>query len=1158
MREPFAAASAAAAVSNMSEGKVNTEGLDPWEAIQLKTFLNWANSFIMMNNPDLKIFDPRTELADGLRLIALMESLTGESLGRFHKKPKMKVHMVENLNLALKVVNEACKNKKIGLFYSAKNMIEGNLKLIMGMFWVCISKFMIDFIKEDDKNARDALLLWCQKKTASYDNVSIKDYRSEDFQNGMAFCALLHKHNPKGIDYASLSPANKIDNLELAMDTANRDYGIPKLIDVEDLRESPETAYLDEKTLMTYLSFLWKQFASSKKVERVMGHVSKICRKERVNRQLMQDYQSRASNLLDWMKKQKEQFRNHNFGTDESEVTSCLTNLLTFKKNERPTKAAEKGDLETSLAYLQAKLLTEGRPCFNIPSGISSQEISEKWADMCKRETKYEDEITVTMVILRQANQVISGIMSHAKHYKGWINNLLSSDYFTKTSGSESLSQADAACTQHELYEDSYEKYRLKLGMLQKNLDNVTKYTRGIRPTSLSDGQATLQDLESEFGKLRSSLSSRKAALQADLLNQRALDAQRLEFAKRAEEFTSWVDDTKDELSTTITCGSVAEVEELMSLLEAKNEEISGKWFEIDALAALNDQSCGSEDSVNPYTRFTVSELDAMLHEVLEIANNRSELLEEEIKQQQGYDDMRASYATKADEYMGWAEGIKRQVATSDNETDSAEKELGLLNSLLEELDISGRDRMQASQDAYDAIAEKGIQLTSGIRDEKEESKRVYTPGEVAAEHELVGRIIREKSELIQEDIAAKNKSVIPDDVMAELEEVFHVFDKDNDAKLIESEFKACLQTLDMDYDELVEKNPEVQTMAKNSINMEQFIELLGTIFKEQDTYEYSLECFKTIADGKDTITAADLNNADLDPEDVDFLEDLMSSMSKNEKGARRRSLTGAPMLDYNQFLQEVYLGKASAAAEEEARVKAEQDAEEQRKIDEEEDRREKEREQREEAERIEREKLEAEERKAREEAEEAARKAAEEARKAAEEAKRKAEEAKKAAEEEEKKRKEEEEARIAAEEERKRKEEEAKELQRLQKEREAEAERKKQELRMQKRKEGKSGFLFKKGGTKSSSVFSRANWNQRWFAVGEEGVLRYYKDQECKDLKGEIALSECKAFRLGNHRERLNCVLFKLKNGETFFMSAETESEAIVWLNVVKLYVDE
>ena len=353
-----------------ADGKVNTEGLDPWKAIQLKTFLNWANSFIQTSSPELKILDPKTELADGLRLIILMENLTGEKLGRFHKKPKMKIHMVENLNLALKVVNEACKNKKIGLMYSAKDMFEGNIKLFMGMLWVCISKFIIDFIKEDDKNARDALLLWCQKKTASYDNVTIKDYRSEDFQNGMAFCALLHKHNSKSIDFASLSPANKVDNLELALEVANRDYGIPKLIDVDDLRESPETAYLDEKTLMTYLSFLWKQFASSKKVERVMGHVSKICRKERVNRQLMQGYEGRAQKLLDWMKKQKEQYRNFSFGSTEDVVKQCQQTLLAFKKNEKPTKAAEKGDLETSLAYLQTKLLTEGRPAYNIPSGI--------------------------------------------------------------------------------------------------------------------------------------------------------------------------------------------------------------------------------------------------------------------------------------------------------------------------------------------------------------------------------------------------------------------------------------------------------------------------------------------------------------------------------------------------------------------------------------------------------------------------------------------------------------------------------------------------------------------------------------------------------------------------------------------------------------------
>ena len=227
------------------------------------------------------------------------------------------------------------------------------------------------------------------------------------------------------------------------------------------------------------------------------------------------------------------------------------------------------------------------------------------------------------------------------------------------------------------------------------------------------------------------------------------------------------MEDTKDELSTTITCGSIDEVNELLQLLEAKNEEISGKWFEIDALAALNDQSCGSEDSVNPYTRFTVTELDSMLHEVLEIANTRGELLELETKTQTGYDGLRATYSTVATEYMDWAEGIKRQVATSDNETETAEAELELLNKLLADLDLSGREKVQAVDDSYDVITEQGISLTSGGSD-----SRLFTPAEISAEHELVGRIIREKSELIQEDIASKNKSVVPDDVLAELEEV--------------------------------------------------------------------------------------------------------------------------------------------------------------------------------------------------------------------------------------------------------------------------------------------------------------------------------------------------------------------------------------------------
>ncbi|KAI8504999.1 hypothetical protein Bbelb_171080 [Branchiostoma belcheri] len=102
---------------------------------------------------------------------------------------------------------------------------------------------------------KDMLLRWCRSKTSGYDHVEISNF-STSWNDGMAFCALIHHFFPDAFDYESLDPKNKAHNFKLAFDTAEEKANVPQLLDVEDMvrMKCP-----DWKCVFTYIQCAYRE-----------------------------------------------------------------------------------------------------------------------------------------------------------------------------------------------------------------------------------------------------------------------------------------------------------------------------------------------------------------------------------------------------------------------------------------------------------------------------------------------------------------------------------------------------------------------------------------------------------------------------------------------------------------------------------------------------------------------------------------------------------------------------------------------------------------------------------------------------------------------------------------------------------------------------------
>ncbi|VDN98125.1 unnamed protein product [Rodentolepis nana] len=117
-----------------------------------------------------RVRDLYNDLSDGRVLLRLLEIFTGRKISK--SRGTMRVHWLENVGKALDQMKQMnIPHENIG----PNDIVDGNSHLILGLIWIFILNFQLarlPFIRQLDSESplemKNALLRWCQLKTAVY------------------------------------------------------------------------------------------------------------------------------------------------------------------------------------------------------------------------------------------------------------------------------------------------------------------------------------------------------------------------------------------------------------------------------------------------------------------------------------------------------------------------------------------------------------------------------------------------------------------------------------------------------------------------------------------------------------------------------------------------------------------------------------------------------------------------------------------------------------------------------------------------------------------------------------------------------------------------------------------------------------------------------